>query len=104
MAIKTVLDKPSQTVIRRKPSIFFFRRQRVIPFSNVSNVAIDYDPEVAGTSGVEIWRDDAWKVSLVTGRKKFEIAHTMNKADMLHLANEISKFIEKELVDNSAKP
>lgn len=104
MAIRVALDKPTQTVTIRKPSLFLVRRQRVIPFSYVSSVVIDYDPQPSGghpQTGTT-WQD-AWKVSLNIG-EKFEIAHTTDKEDMFYLASEIRRFIGRELVDNSAKP
>ena len=106
-ATRIVLDKPSQTVIVRKPSLFLVRRQRVIPFSYVGSIGIDYAPEVSGGGGPYgggTTSEDVWKVSLDIGGSKTEVAHTTNKGDMLHLASEISKFIGRELVDNSAKP
>ena len=101
---RIVLDKPTQTVTIREPSPLLVRKQRVVPFSNVSSVVIDYERWLAGGgAAVVIWHVDVWKVSLDIG-EKFEIAHTVNEANMLHLANEISRFIGRELVDNSAKP
>lgn len=44
---------------------------------------------------------DTWEIYLVGVG---EIDHARNRAKMLHLASEISKFIGRELVDNSAKP
>lgn len=103
MAIRVVLDKPTQTVTIRKPSLFLVSRRRIIPFSYVRSVVIDYKPQVSG-SGESSTLERAWKVSLNIGSEKFEIAHTTEKADMYYLASEISTFIGRELVDNSAGP
>lgn len=98
MAIRIVLDKPTQTVTIRKPSLFLVSRQRVIPFSYVRSVVIDYAPEVIVSNLYRItMSQNSWKVSLNIGGNKFEIAHTTNKADMLYLASEISRFMGKEL-------
>jgi len=101
---KIFIDKPTQTVTINKRSFFLASRQRVIPFSDVENVVIDYEQKTSmsgphgGTTSY-----DAWKVSLDIG-EKVEIKNTTKKANMLYLASEISRFIGRELVDNSAKP
>lgn len=94
-----ILDKPTQTVTMRKPSLYLFTRQHIILFSQVSSVALDYE---------EGWHQEAdydlWRVSLNIGGGKSEITQASEEADMYTLAKEISTFIGKELVDNSAKP
>lgn len=101
---KVVIDRFAQTITTNKRSFLLVSRQRVIPFSDVRTVVIDYEQKTypGGFHGGGTTRD-AWKVYLDTA-KKTEIDHKANKANMLHLASEISKFIGTELVDNSAKP
>jgi len=64
---------------------------------------IDYKPVVSG-GGESSTLEHAWKVSLNIGSEKFEIANWTDKEDMFYLASEISTFIGRELVDNSAGP
>ncbi len=104
---RIVIDKLTQTVTISKRSFFLASRQRVILFSDIRSVVIDYEQQTSGGGagsphGVST-SYDAWKVSLDIG-EKVEIDDTTNKANMLHLASEISRFIGRELVDNSAKP
>jgi len=103
---KIVINKSTKTITINKRSFFLTSRQRVIPFSEVRNVVIDYlkiTSSSGGPYGGGTTSRDAWKVSLDIGGK-VEIKHTTKKANMLHLASELSKFIGVELVDNSAKP
>ena len=93
---KVIIDKLTQN-ITVDSGFLFFRRQRVIPFSDVRNIVIDYEQKVS-----EKRAHDAWKVSINNVGKKLKIDHTRNKASMFHLASEISSFIGTELVDNSA--
>ncbi len=99
---KIEIDKMTMTINMRTMSTLF--RKRVIPFSDVRTVVIDYEAE-AKTSGYAAGaRVDAWKVSIDIAGKKFKIDRTRNKENMFHLASEISSFIGTELVDNSAIP
>ena len=68
---------------------------------------IDYAPTPMGWSGYTApttFGLEAWKISLVVGSKQFMIGRIAGKAVILDLANEISSFIERKLIDNSAKP
>ena len=98
-ATRIVLDRTTQTITIKQPSLFLVGRKNVIPFSDVSSIVIAYEPEDSGEVSV-----DAWDVWLSTGINKFMVAHTRNKEDMLHIADEISRFIGIELIDNSMKP
>ncbi len=97
-----VIDKSTTTITISKYSLFLTNRSRVIPFSEVRNVRIDYRP-LTYVSEYGRSSRDAWDVSLNIG-EKVEIKTTTKKAKMLQLASDISKFISTELVDNSAKP
>ena len=104
MGAKIVIDKLTQTVTISRPSFFLVSRQRVIPFSDVRSVVIDYKTLTSGGGDTVATWQDAWKVSLDISGKRFKIDHRTKKADMFYLASGISEFIGRELVDNSAKP
>ncbi|MFC2067988.1 hypothetical protein ACFLTP_03135 [Chloroflexota bacterium] len=97
-ATSIALDRTTQTITIKQPSLFWVDRTNVIRFSDVGSIVIAYEPEDQGEVSY-----DAWDVWLSTGSNKFVVAHTSNKEDMLHLADEISRFIGTELEDKSAR-
>ena len=99
---RIVLDKGTQSITIEKRHFLLIRTRRVIPFSDVGTVVIDYEAEITSyrTGGSR----DAWRVSIDIVGKKLSIDRTSNKANMFDLASEISSFIGTEQVDNSAKP
>jgi hypothetical protein len=102
---KIVIDKFAQTTKIEERTLLLKSRQRVIHFSDVRSVVIHYEQKKylgGGVMGGGGWASDAWKVYL-DNAKKDEIDHKTNKANMLHLTSEISKFIGTEIVDNSDK-
>ena len=105
---KIVIDKLAESIITERRYLSFIRRRRIITFSNVYNVVIDYEKirysAGGGTTGSIGKSSDAWKVSLNTHAGKLEIDHKKNREDMLYLAEGISRFMGKELIDYSAKP
>ena len=100
---KVVVDKVIETISIRRTRFFFWRR--VIPLSDVMSVDVDYTQKLvtSGFPGWSGWRD-AWSVSLYCSGKRIRIDHTTNKANMVNLANNVSEFIGKKLLDKSAKP
>lgn len=101
---RVVIDRSTQAITMGKRPFLLIHRQRVIPFSNVGSVVIEYEPITSGGGQYSTTARDAWKVSIDIVGKKLKIDHTTNKANMFHLASDISSFIGTELVDNSAKP
>ncbi len=103
---RIIIDKPTRTVTISKRSFFLTGRQRIIPFSDVRSVTVDYEPQtsmITGEYGSTTISHDAWSVSLDIG-EKFKIDHNAKESDMMNLARGISRFTGKGLVDNSAKP
>lgn len=101
---RIAIDKLTQTVTISDRSFFLVSRQLVIPFSAVSSVSITYKQKTGGGGGDPYGggttKYDTWEIFV--GSHKID--QSTNKAKMLHLTSEISKFIGRELVDNSAKP
>lgn len=98
---RILIDKPAQTLTISKRSFFLTSRQRVIPFSDVRSVRIDYKQKTSprsygSTYSVGGTSQDAWEVSLDIGDENFKIDHTTKRADMLELASEIRRFVGKE--------
>lgn len=106
---KIVIDRTAESITVEKRHFLLIRRRRVVSLSAVRSVVIDYksqreSPRSLGGSWQYLTVTDAWEVSLDTGGKKFKIDDTGKKVDMLDLANRISRFIGKELIDNSKTP
>ena len=99
---KIIIDKLTKSITLKKQHFLLIYRERVVPFSIVRNVVIDYEPHTTASGPSGTTHHNAWKVSLDIG-KKLKIDRTTNEANMFRLASEISKFIGRELVDNSAK-
>lgn len=97
---KVFIDKAKQNIVVKKHVFFFPRRQRVIPFSAVYCVRLDYVPGYSGPYG---GRPDSWKVSLNIGSENIKIEQTANQNSMWTLAHEISEFIGCRLEDFSEK-
>ena len=88
---KIVIDKPSQTVTIER---------RLIPFSDVRSVVIkDKTKVIIASEGMV----SGWYVSLYTSNKQFRIDFSKDKGHLRSLANEISSFIGKELIDESTR-
>ena len=96
--IKIFIDKVNQNVVVKKRILLFPRRQRVIPFSAVMGVVIDYEPP---SGGGPYGRSSpaSWKVSLHMGNESIKIEQTTNQWGMWSLAYEIAKLIGKEIID-----
>ena len=97
---RVVIDKLTQTVKIKERSVFLVGRHRIIPFSGITNIEIAYDRVGSGAAGSR----DTWRVFLNVGGYMVGIDHTLNRTDMQNIATEISRYIGKELVDNSEKP
>lgn len=95
---RIIIDKLTESIVFEKRPFLLINRRRLIPLSSVRSVVIDYEPDA-----LEIRMLNEWKVYLDVG-EKLKLGVATNKANMLHLSSEISKFIERPLVDNSAKP
>ncbi len=59
---RVVIDKPAETIRVEERPFLLIHRQRVVRFSDVSKVAVDYREETWG--GRDELRMDAWKVSV----------------------------------------
>jgi len=94
---KVIIDKLTGSIRLSRRYLLLIERRRVISLSSTEKVTVNYSPIVT-----QQHRTDAWKVSL-SGHEWVNIEHSRNKANMLYLASEISRFIGKELIDNSAK-
>lgn len=100
-----IIDKPTESIIVRKPLIWFIPRWRNISFSALMSVDVDHKKVkmqtiVGSHAGMvfpvsESWHD-AWRVSLNTGDKKIKIDQTGSEADMQYLAREMRRFIGME--------
>ena len=99
MGKRIVCDKSINSVILEAPNFVLIRKKRIIPFTDVKGVEITYKRISSGERGSR----DGWQVSLDTGGEMVKIDHTTKRENMLYLANTISMFIGKELVDDSAK-
>jgi hypothetical protein len=99
MGKRIVCDKSIGGVILEAPDFVLIRKKRIIPFTDVKRVDITYKRISSGQSGSR----DGWQVSLDTGGEMVKIDHTTKEQNMLHLAYTISRFIGKELVEDSAK-
>ena len=107
--VKVVLDKTAESIIIEKRPFLLLDRQRVIPFSAVKAVAIDYARErpkwwhMNNTTILGESEGEVWKVALETEAETIEIAHTHKRWGMpvRSLAREISRFLRKELEDHS---
>ena len=99
---RIVLEKSTNSVILKAPSLLLVHQKRIIPFAEVNSVAITYESIY---SGGQYGRHRAgWQVSLNTGGQRVKIDHTTDRENMLYLADKISKFMGKEVVDNSEPP
>ena len=94
---KIVIDKISQNIVIKTELFLFIRTERIIPFTAVTSVTFDYIM-VYSRHG-----KDTWKVSIDLVGEKGKIDRTSNRRDIFYLARQISKFIGKELVDNSVE-
>ena len=107
MGRRVILDKSTDSVILESPSLLLTRKKRIIPFTAVKGVEITNTKwkqwTQGGTFRQEGFDSGGWQVSLDTGGKMVKIDHRSNRENMSYLANKISKFIGKELVDHSAK-
>ncbi|MBA7688670.1 hypothetical protein ES703_97159 [subsurface metagenome] len=101
---RVIIDKPTESIIVRKPLIWFIPRWRNISFSAVMSVDVDHKKVKKTTVGYphagfgnvsESWHD-AWRVSLNTGDKKIKIDQTGSETDMQYLAREMRRFIGME--------
>jgi len=100
---RIAIDKLAQTVTISNRSFFLVSRQRVIPFSAVRSVRINYEQRaVRSGGGFSAYgggtkKFDTWEVFI--GPHKIDLSK--NREKMLHLASEISKFIGRELVGSN---
>jgi hypothetical protein len=100
---KVVVDKLTGNITIRERAFSLIPWQRVIPLSDVANVTVDYQQvQSVGVQGGSY--HDEYRVCLTIGGDKAKVDQRRAKSDMLNLAITISKFIGKELVDNSEKP
>jgi len=100
---RVILKKATQTITFEKRHFLMISTRRVIPFSEVRSVVIDYEAEASSRRRLS-GQVDAWKVSINIIGEKLKIDRTTNKENMVHLASEISSFIGTEQVDKSMKP
>jgi hypothetical protein len=100
---RVVIDRLTDSATVKKRYFLLIPRKRAISLSTVRNVVVDYR-RISGAGRMNV---EEWYISLSTdGEKaqKFRIGQADKRAYALHIASEISGFIEKGLVDNSAKP
>lgn len=97
---RIVLEKSTNSVILKAPSLLLVRQKRIIPFAEVNSVEMTYKSIHSGGS-YGPYNRAGWQVSLDTGGQMVKIDHTTNRENMLYLADKISKFMGKEVVDRS---
>ena len=103
MGKRIVLEKFTNSVILKAPSLLLVRQKRIIPFAEVNSVEMTYKSiHTGGSYGG--YNRAGWQVSLDTGDQMVKIDHTTDRENMLYLADKISKFMGKEVVDNSEPP
>jgi len=98
---KIVIDKQAETITIGKRSFFLTSRQRIVRFSEIKNLIVNYR-HIRGTSESTAGPSETWELLLDIG-EKLEIERGSNRTNLLSVAGEISGFIGKELIDNSAK-
>ena len=103
MGKRIVLEKSTNSVILKAPSLLLVRQKRIIPFAEVNSVAITYKSIHSGGQ-YGGYNRAGWQVSLNTGGQMVKIDHTTDRENMLYLADKISKLMGKEVVDNSERP
>lgn len=97
---KIIIDNVTGRIVVENRFFFFFCSRRVIPFSAVTNVVLDYKRGSISTSGSS---PSEWKVSLDVGSEPVKIAQSKEGRDMRSKAYVISEFMGKEMIDNAAK-
>ena len=100
MTKKIAIDKLTESITVESRYLLLVHRQRVIPFSAVRSVVVDYKYVSSSQGGGR----DFWTVSLNAHSKKVQIGSGSNEGDMYGLANAISRIIKKEIEVNSNKP
>lgn len=119
---KVAIAKLTQSITLDERRFLLMRRQHIILFSAVMSVDVDkkniwfFDilaiienfPSLIRGMSFSAYpaksKYDAWQVSLNIGGEKVKIDRTTNARNMVNLANKVSQFIGKELVDKSPKP
>lgn len=114
MGRSIVLDKSTDSVILEAPNLLLTRKKRIIPFTDIEDVEITYK-RISSEAGPR----DEWQVSLYTGGRGVYIDRTTDRKYMYtagkmvyidqatdrecmsSLADKISRFMGKEVVDHS---
>lgn len=96
---KFVLDKLTENITLEKRHFMVVNKRRVIPFSAITSVTIEYK-ERRSQSGSY----DTWRVSLDIGDERIWVDQKSKQEDIYHIANEIGRFIDKKVAVKSYGP
>ena len=83
-----IIDKLNEIITVEKRHFLLIHKQRVIPFSAVTDIRTGYGAY-------------DWKVYICTDDRKVGVGLTTKKKDLHDLASVVSSFLGRELVDNS---
>lgn len=97
---KAVIDKRTESVTVERRYLFLIHRERIIPFSAVRSVVLDYHKHSFSGQGLP---PGEWKVSLNTHGEKITIDSRDERNVMYNLADAISRIINKKLEIDSDK-
>ena len=91
---KLFIDRVNENIILEDHFLFFFPRQRVIPFKSVARAVVDYKPP----SFSQRSRTPAkWVLSLDIAGGRVKIDDSERESEMWSLAQRISELIGKEM-------
>ena len=97
---KVFVDHTNEKIVLRNRYLFFIRRERVIPFADISRVVVDREVYSGGTYGGS---EVKWKLSIVVGGAKVAIEDSKNEWEMWSLGQRVSQITGKEMVDRSSR-
>jgi len=95
---RIIIDKSTETIIFETHQFLSSQQTQTITFNDVNNIEIAWEnlPYSKGPN-------DLWQVVLNTYDEIHNITYSHDKYSMLTLANEISNYTGKPLIDNSEK-
>jgi len=94
---KVFIDKANEQIVLRNRYLFFIRRERVIPFADISSVVVESRVHSGGSHGGS---EVTWsRLSIVVGGAKVAIDDSKNEWEMWSLGQRVSQLTGKEMVD-----
>ncbi len=100
---EVIIDSSTRSIILERRAFFIFPKRRVISFSLVTSVVIDYRHKGIHIRG----NGDLWQISLNTNdtrAQNIKMDHSDEEEYTYDLAEVISQLIGKEIKENSTKP